>query len=118
MFYIWHKDAKRKKFPITHENVQYYVDAKGTLYLKSEYEPCELPKSWTDVTSRLTPSIEPNVLLLDGFDTVRAYYPFDSPRRFRLVNAYKATDVPLPASCLHVPVRRMIVLEEEGPVKS
>lgn len=118
MFYIWHTDAKKKKFPITSESAQYYIDTDGALYLKSEYEPCDPPKSWTDVTSLLTASIESNVLLLNGFGTVRAHGTPNRPRRLRLVDAYKVSDFPLPASCLHVPFQRMIVLEEEGPTKS
>lgn len=120
MFYIWHKDAKTKKFPVNITSIDHYTDGR-LMYPKSEYEPCDPPepkKEWADVTSLLTTSIDPNVLLLNGFSAVRAHCPLNSPRRLRLVDAYKVSDFPLPASCLHVPFQRMIVLEEEGPMKS
>lgn len=122
MFYIWHKDAKKKKFPITHDSAQYYVDAKGALYLKSEYEPCDPPapeREWVDVTDDLSLSPDGSNAVHRGCEVLVAHTSSRFIRRhLRLVEAVKVSDLPLPLNCFNLSSQKMLVLEEERVIQS
>lgn len=122
MFYIWHTDAKKKKFPVASESAKYYVDTDGALYLKSEYEPCDPPapeREWVDVTKDLSLSPDGSNAVHRGCEVLVAHTSSRFIRRhLRFVDVVDVDDFPFPANCLNLPIRRRLVLEEERVIPS
>lgn len=119
--YIWHKEAKSKKFLVEHEFAFHYIAANGSTFPKLEYELCPPPESqkeWVDITKSLMIGVDPNIALYHGRELVVVRESLDVHRRLHQVAAMFASDLPVPISCFNVPVRTVLVVEEERPIQS